>query len=282
VRAVRGGDAEGIGREILPGEGLAGRAIRDRVAVLDDAFGPEQVPQSVRGLEMPPVTHGLGLPLIRDGVVVGALTVGRTADGAAFSELEREGLQLLAGHAALAVANAYLHAEMSELAVRDPLTGLANRRHFDEALDRMLAVYRRDRLGDPRPLSAIMFDLDHFGAFNKEHGHQVGDAVLRTFGEVLTTRFRAGDLVARFGGEEFIAILDGVDREGAVRIADEVREMLAACRLRAQDGRELQVTVSAGCAELDPAEPTREALLRTADVALFMAKRSGRDRVVAA
>jgi diguanylate cyclase (GGDEF)-like protein len=282
VRAVRGGDARGVGREILPGEGLAGRAIRDRVVVLDDAFGAEQVPPSVRDLDMPRVAHGLGLPLIRDGVVVGALTLGRTADGGSFSELEREGLQIVAGHVALAVANAYLHAEMSELAVRDPLTGLANRRHFDDALDRMLAVHRRERLGSGRPLSAIMFDLDHFGAFNKEHGHQVGDAVLRAFGEVLATRFRAGDLVARLGGEEFIAVLDGVDREGAVRIADEVRTMLAGRRVRTEDGRDLQVTVSAGCAELDPAEPTRECLLRTADVALFMAKRSGRDRVVAA
>jgi len=99
---------------------------------------------------------------------------------------------------------------------------------------------------------------------------------------VLTGRFRAGDLVARLGGEEFIAILDGVNREGAIAIADDVRAQLSARRVRADDGQELQVTVSAGCAELDPAEPTRESLLRTADVALFMAKRAGRDRVVAA
>ena len=281
VCAIRGGDERAVGREIMPGEGLAGRAIRDRAVVLD-TLDEEARPRSLKGLDIPSLTHGMGLPLVRDGVVVGALTVGRTASGAAFSELEREGLQIVAGHAALAVANAYLHADMSELAVRDPLTGLANRRHFDDALDRMLATHRRDRLGDARPLSAIMFDLDHFGAFNKEHGHQVGDAVLRAFGEVLATRFRAGDLVARIGGEEFVAVLDGVDREGAVRIADEVRQMLASRRIRTEDGRDLHVTVSAGCAELDPAEPTRESLLRTVDVALFMAKRSGRDRVVAA
>jgi diguanylate cyclase (GGDEF)-like protein len=84
------------------------------------------------------------------------------------------------------------------------------------------------------------------------------------------------------GGEEFIVVLDGADRETAVRVADEVRQQRAERRVVTDDGRELQVTVSAGCAELDPDAPTRESLLRTADVALFMAKRSGRDRVVAA
>jgi diguanylate cyclase (GGDEF)-like protein len=127
-----------------------------------------------------------------------------------------------------------------------------------------------------------MFDLDQFGAFNKQHGHQVGDVVLRTFADVLRGRFRAGDLVARLGGEEFVAILDGSDRDAAVKVADEVRSTLAGRTVVAEDGQELSVTVSAGCAELDPADPTRESLLRTADVALFMAKRGGRDRVVAA
>jgi diguanylate cyclase (GGDEF)-like protein len=281
VRAVRGGDERAVGSEVSAGDGLAGRAIRDRKVVIDSSPNGTRQP-SVRDAEGPEIAHGIGLPLIRDGVVVGALTIARAASGTAFSDLEREGLQIVAGHAALAIANAYLHAEMSQLAVRDPLTGLANRRHFDDAFERMIAVHRRERLGNRSPLSVIVFDLDHFGAFNKEHGHQVGDAVLREFGQVLTTRFRAGDLVARLGGEEFIAVLDGVDREGAVAIADQVREAIAARRIRTDDGRELHVTVSAGCAELDPSEPTRESVLRTADVALFMAKRSGRDRVVAA
>jgi diguanylate cyclase (GGDEF)-like protein len=284
ISAVRDEDGGALGKEVMPGEGLAGRAIRDRALVADDAFGDDKLPASVRGLELPPsmLTHGLAVPLIRDGVVVGALTVARTASGAPFDELEREGLLLVASHAALAVANAFLHAEVLELAVRDPLTGLANRRYFDEALDRMLAAHQRERLTHWRPLSAVVFDLDHFGAFNKEHGHQVGDQVLRSFAEVLTSRFRTSDLVARLGGEEFIVVLDGAERAEAVAAADEVRERLAARSMRTEDGDELHVTVSAGCTELDPAHATRDSLLRTADVALFMAKRAGRDRVVAA
>jgi diguanylate cyclase (GGDEF)-like protein len=250
--------------------------------VLDEDYGPEKLPVSIRHLGVPSVTHGVGLPLIRDGVVVGALTIARASGGTPFSELELEGLQLLASSAALAVANAFLHAEVAESAVRDPLTGLYNRRHFDEALDRMLAAHRRERLSGWRPLSAIVFDLDRFGAFNKEHGHQVGDEVLRAFADVLLARFRAGDLVARLGGEEFIVVLDGADRDQAVAVANEVREVLAERTIHAEDGEVLQVTVSAGCAELDRAHATRDSLLRTADVALFMAKRAGRDRVVAA
>jgi diguanylate cyclase (GGDEF)-like protein len=282
IRATRGVSDAAIGREIVVGEGLAGRAIRDRALVVDDAFTREGFPRSVQNLDVPEFTQGVGLPLVRDGVVVGALTIGRAAGRSGFSALELEGLQLLASSAALAVANAFLHAEVAESAVRDPLTGLYNRRHFDAALDRMLAAHRRERLGGWRPLSAIVFDLDRFGVFNKEHGHQVGDEVLRAFAEVLLSRFRGSDLVARLGGEEFIVVLDGADREQAVAAANEVRERLAARPIRAEDGAELRVTVSAGCAELDRAHATRDSLLRTADVALFMAKRAGRDRVVAA
>lgn len=282
VRAVRGTPDAIVGREIMVGEGLTGRAIRERVTIVDDAMTPEKLPQATHDLDIPPLSVGLGLPLVREGAVLGALMIARSAVGARFDELELEGLQLLASSAALAVSNAFLHAEVAESAVRDPLTGLYNRRHFDDALDRMLAGHRRDRLSGWRPLSAIVFDLDHFGRFNKEHGHQVGDRVLKAFADVLLARFRASDLVARLGGEEFIVVLDGADREEAVTAADEVRAALAARPIRDVEGRELPVTVSAGCAELDRADATRDSLLRTADVALFMAKRAGRDRVVAA
>jgi diguanylate cyclase (GGDEF)-like protein len=282
IAAVHGIGASVVGHEIAVGDGLAGRAIRDRATVVGLESNAERHAGSAGMPAVPPDAHGVGIPLIRDGVVVGALSVARRPGHPAFTDLELEGLALVASHVALAVANAFLHAEVRELAIRDALTGLYNRRHFDEALDRLIAAHQRERLGRRRPLSAIMFDLDQFGAFNKQHGHQVGDAVLRTFADVLRGRFRAGDLVARLGGEEFVAILDGSDRDAAVKVADEVRSTLAGRTVVAEDGQELSVTVSAGCAELDPADPTRESLLRTADVALFMAKRGGRDRVVAA
>jgi diguanylate cyclase (GGDEF)-like protein len=282
IRAGKGVESRTIGAQIRPGEGVAGRAIRDRATVVDEHFGPQSYPSSVRGQEIVSVAIAAGVPLIRDSVVVGAITIGRADPTAVFRPIELEALELLAGHASLALANAFLHADVAALALRDPLTGLYNRRYFDETLERILAEHRRGRLGDPKPLAAVMFDLDLFGQFNKQHGHQVGDTVLRAFAEILRRRFRASDLVARFGGEEFIAVLDGATRDDAMRTAEDVRERLAKLEVPDEAGNPLHVTVSAGCAALDDADPSRETLLRTADVALFMAKRAGRDRVVAA
>jgi len=282
VRGVTDVDASILGREIKSGEGLAGRAIRDRKVVVDDNFDRDRFPAAYRDSSEPMALLGAGVPLLRDGVVVGAISILRRDRLDLFRPIEHEAMDLLAGHAGLAISNAFLHAEVEQLATHDPLTGLYNRRYFDEALTRVIASWQRSLREEHRPVAAIMFDLDHFGDFNKQHGHQTGDEVLRTFARLLRRRFRDADLVARFGGEEFVVVLEGATREAAVAIAEEIRAALAGTPVKGDDGTQLPVTVSAGCAALDEAEPTREQLLRTADVALFMAKRAGRNRVVAA
>jgi diguanylate cyclase (GGDEF)-like protein len=282
LRAATDVDPVILGREIKPGEGLAGRAIRDRTVVVDDNFDRAHFPSAYRDSTETEPLLGAGVPLLRDGVVVGALSILRRDRSEAFRPIDHEAMELLAGHAALAISNAFLHAEVEQLATHDPLTGLYNRRYFDEALIRVIASWRRSLEADRRPVAAVMFDLDRFGEFNKQHGHQVGDEVLRTFAGVLKRRFRDADLVARFGGEEFVVVLEGATRDHAVHIAEEIRAALSQHPVMGDDGSRLAVTVSAGCAALDEGEPTGEQLLRTADVALFMAKRAGRDRVVAA
>ena len=283
VLAVTEMDPARLGGEVRLGEGLSGRAIRDRTVVIDDHFTVDSVPPDFRPLADEPILLlGAGIPLIRDGVVLGALSLLRNDATDAFRPIEREAMDLLAGHAALAVANAFLHAEVEQLAIRDPLTGLYNRRHFDEALDRLLAGWHRAPVAARQPVSVIMFDLDHFGEFNKLHGHQVGDLVLRSFAGILRGRFRTNDLVARMGGEEFVVVLEGATRNDAELVADEVRMALGTLNLSNDDGQRLLVTVSGGCAQLDEAQATREQLLRTADVAHFLAKRAGRDRLVSA
>ena len=281
VRAVRGGlDPNAVGTEIQVGQGISGRAIANRALVFDrvDRSGYAAGIREFVGADK---LSMVAIPLIRDGAVLGAIVIGRASEAEpAFSALEFEALTLLAAQTALAVANGQLLEEVSELAIRDALTGLYNRRHFDAALEHILRRRARDR-GVRAPVAAVMFDLDHFGRFNKDHGHQAGDAVLRSFAGILLERFRSSDLVARYGGEEFVAILEAASLEDARVVAEEVRVSLAGRSIVGPDGTKLRATVSAGCAAIDDADPTREALLRAADVGLFMAKRAGRNQVVA-
>lgn len=277
LRAVEGGEQRDFGAEARGGQGIAGRAIRNRTMILDETAAAG-IPDDDEDTPM----LAASVPLTRDGGVLGALTLLRSDRSHRFSELERDALAMLGEQTALAVANVFLHAEVAELALRDPLTGLFNRRYLDPAIEQLFSRRSRLPVDERVPLAAIMFDLDHFSEFNNRHGHQAGDDVLRSFGGVLRSRMRSTDLVARFGGEEFAAILFRATLDDAMRIADQVREQLAATPIVGGSGEELTATVSAGCASIGPEQESADDLLRAADVALYMAKRAGRDRVCAA
>ncbi|GAC1542988.1 MAG: hypothetical protein NVS3B10_07280 [Polyangiales bacterium] len=181
-------------------------------------------------------------------------------------------------------ARTRLLAELAAQARTDALTGLANRRHAAETLT--AEVDRGKRYG--RPLAVVLFDLDHFKMINDDFGHQAGDAVLRTFGDVLRASARGTDVVARWGGEEFLAILHEADADAASAFADRVRVALAATKpvgphLDAGGPPSRKVTVTARVAALGAgATLDAEALVRRADAALYDAKNSGRDRVARA
>lgn len=275
---------EYVGVEVRPGEGMAGRAIRDRALVVDEQFGRPAFARSVATAGDPALSpmQAASAPLVREGAVVGAITVLRRDCSQRFTQLERDALAMIAEQVALGVANAFLHADVRELAVRDPLTGLFNRRYLDPALNQLMAQRARLPESERPALSVVMYDFDHFSELNNRHGHQAGDAVLRTFGAMLLARRRSSDVVARFGGEEFAMVLYRATLDDAVRIAEQVREQVAGQPVEGPNGEELSVTVSAGCATAGAEAPTAEALLRAADVALYMAKRAGRNRVVAA
>jgi diguanylate cyclase (GGDEF)-like protein len=283
IRAMSGAaDMSFVGAEIRPGEGVAGRTIRDRTQVVDDHFTRERFPQDVKSASVTAPMVAIGLPLIRDGVVVGALSVTRFDLSMPFSRIECEAGEVLGHQVALAVTNTFLHSDMIEASVRDPLTGLFNRRHLDASIHRFLAARRRQSPKARVPATVILFDLDNFGAFNKRHGHRVGDTVLRGFGELLVERFRASDLVARYGGEEFVAVLEGSTLDDAVRIANEIRLAWSTRTFSGADGELLRATVSAGCARLEDTAMNAEDLFAAADVGLAMAKGAGKDLVVAA
>jgi diguanylate cyclase (GGDEF)-like protein len=163
--------------------------------------------------------------------------------------------------------------DLARLAREDPLTGLPNRRAFDEALARELA--RADRSG--APLAAVALDVDHFKRVNDGHGHAAGDAVLAAVARRAASALRAGDLLARIGGEEFAALLPGADLPAAAEVAERIRAAVGGAAIEV-GGVALPVTVSLGCAAREAGE-AGPGLLARADARLYAAKAGGRNRV---
>ncbi|ANC92196.1 GGDEF domain-containing protein [Azospirillum humicireducens] len=167
---------------------------------------------------------------------------------------------------------------LRSLSFLDGLTGIANRRRFDDAMSREWRRCARAHL----PLSLIILDVDHFKAYNDQYGHQVGDECLRVVAEVLSERTRRpSDLVARYGGEEFVCLLPETDGPGATRVAEDLRAGVAERRIpHAQSPVAPFVTISLGVATVIPsAAGSPDRLAEIADQLLYRAKRAGRNRV---
>ncbi|MCP3986426.1 MAG: diguanylate cyclase [bacterium] len=170
-----------------------------------------------------------------------------------------------------------LQQQLRELADRDALTHLANRRVFEDRLDRELL--RSTRYGGATSLAVL--DIDYFKRVNDEHGHDAGDAVLVQFAELMTKELREVDLVARYGGEEFVVILPDTDLADATIVLDRLRTGVSQHTFVTPNGA-LHVTVSVGVAATIGTCTDRATLFKTADTALYQAKESGRNRVVMA
>jgi diguanylate cyclase (GGDEF)-like protein len=186
-------------------------------------------------------------------------------------------LALAAGIAArLGRPLARMFGELSDRAETDALTGLANRRTLDERLDEELD--RAQRHGTH--LSLVLVDIDDFKKVNDRFGHQCGDDVLRAIAPVFAGSLRELDLAGRFGGEEFALVLPGTTLAGARRVAEQVRKAFAQIAVEGPSGELVHVTASFGASEF-PSCPSIKALIAKADVALYEAKRAGKNRVVA-
>lgn len=162
------------------------------------------------------------------------------------------------------------------LAVTDDLTGLYNRRYFDRHLNVLLGKAQEQE----RPLAVMILDIDHFKAVNDTYGHDVGDVVLKEFSARVKRNIRGVDLACRFGGEEFVVLMPDADMSNAELVAERVRQAIAEKPFEIGGSRPLSVTVSVGVSFSESDADTPETLIKRADVALYRAKREGRNRVI--
>jgi len=226
------------------------------------------------------------IPLIANGHAIGTLSLqdddpphpvpDPETDSNAFAR-RRHLAVAVSEHIALSIANLGLRETLRLQAIRDPLTGLYNRRYMQEFLERELHSSRRKH----RPLAVMMLDLDHFKHYNDKFGHSTGDQALVAVGEMLLRSVRAEDIACRYGGEEFILILPECSLQQAVARAEEIRKRFKEYRTQ-PDHQALDLTFSIGVAAFDETTDRVDLLLKFADDALYEAKRAGRDRVVAA
>ena len=216
------------------------------------------------------------VPLKLEERVMGAIVVASDIPGALPRE-EARNVQLLGALAASSLEMVWEMEEVSRRARTDALTGLANRRAFDEQLEQLLA--HADRFG--HSVSLILADVDHFKAVNDTWGHEAGDVVLQSIAKTLSDGVRAVDVCSRFGGEEIAILLPQTSLGGAVELADRLRKAVESKPIYAQ-GNEISVTVSCGVACYPDGVLTKEALFAAADRALYEAKSAGRNCVKAA
>jgi len=168
------------------------------------------------------------------------------------------------------------HKELMEMVNRDPMTGLYNRRYFNEISNILFQIAKRENTA----LSALMIDIDRFKLINDEHGHLVGDIVLKKIASVMLEMTRKSDIVVRFGGEEFVILLPSTDVKGALLTAQKIREEIESIVLKDENTKEIRFTVSIGVSTCDCQNDINiEELVHRIDVAMYDAKRSGRNKV---
>jgi diguanylate cyclase (GGDEF)-like protein len=245
---------------------------------LDHDSGPVQRRRVVRARAGR--AHGLAVALrslVGGPEYLGAISIARR--DVEFSRAEEELLEYLAGQAVVSIENASLHQTVERQAVTDELTGLANLRALGSILNREIERSRRFE----SPLAFVMLDIDDFKQVNDTHGHQQGDKVLAHVASVLRALSRDVDAPARYGGEELAVVVPGTDVEGAVQLAERMREAIERMQLPGVGGGgSLRVTASFGVAAIPESALDGASLIAAADAALYRAKRAGKNRVARA
>ncbi|MFQ5537688.1 MAG: diguanylate cyclase [Gemmatimonadota bacterium] len=235
--------------------------LRSEPVVLPNLLDNEALPSAIR--DHVQMKSAMGAPLVVEDRVVGLLTAASAATRL-FTPADVGVLQRLANQGAVALENARLHQSLQSLSLTDPLTGLPNRRRLFIHLDKEVAAARRGR-----SLVVVVFDLDDFKRYNDTLGHLVGDDILRAFGQILHEENRAMNLVARYGGDEFVSILSESNMDGVRLYVDRIQHRVREDPIMSQYG----VSVSIGLAEFDRTSmKTMDDVIQAADADMYRAK----------
>ena len=221
------------------------------------------------------------VPLVAQGETLGILHVsnGPSGHGKANEDRMTDKFRLtknFAENIGLAIANLKLKDAMRNMSIRDPLTGLFNRRYAEESMAQEIVRAKRQST----QLAVMMLDIDHFKQFNDNFGHDGGDAVLRELGVYLKKEVRGSDVACRYGGEEFLLLLSSTTMEGARMRAEHLRDGVKLLGVRHARENLGMITISVGMAVFPDHASEADALVKAADIALYQAKRGGRDRVI--
>lgn len=285
IRAVSGdGAQEIVGQRFRHNAGLVSMVLQNRHPLpYRGEYDPQRQIVFTRRVAPPPMPSIVVLPLVVHDRPLGTLVLG-SRRRAAFNDAVRSTLEVLASHMAVSLSNARMLRRLEELATMDGLTGLLNKRAMLEVAEQKITAAKR--FG--RQLSILVTDIDHFKKVNDTYGHDVGDVIIKGLGEILRRAKRNTDAVARFGGEEFVIICEETDARGAMLLAERVREELGRTTFQphgkaAANGGPVgvNVTCSVGVATYPEAGSSWDELFKAADEALYVSKRSGRNRSTA-
>ena len=260
-----------LGRSFSMNNPLVIDSFRDRrVIILEDA---QKDPRFQSWGDSGHVRGWMGIPLSARGSVTGFLTIDCRRPHA-YTEEDAQLAQAFGNQAAIAIENARLFEKVQKLATTDPLTGLFNRRHFFELARR--EFYRVRRYGGK--MSVIMIDIDDLKLINDTYGHQVGDQLVELIGQTCLNNLRQADIPARYAGDEFIIALPESSMEGALRVANRIKQE-AANGLSSLENELIPVSISLGVSQMDENTFSLETLINQADQVLYAAKQAGKNQI---
>lgn len=250
----------------------------DDFVLLQGSAGRESaMPILYRNEKLPPDRIAL-VQKLKSGDDILGIAGAITSEKEPFAPEDRDSAQLFLKEASALIELAMMNLENKQLAIKDGLTSLYNRTYFDETYHKEFK--RAERATEP--LSLLMVDIDHFKKINDTHGHPLGDAVLREISQRLGVNLRETDILCRYGGEEFAAILPNCRMQEASEVAERVRCAVQDKAVRLIPGNEIPVTISIGISSFPETTQSEKQLLESADKALYEAKKTGRNRLVAA